>query len=295
MRRRPFSRTCSVAVWAALVCLVALDVARPVVTVPIHAAWIGLVISLIVSGLSYIGSHALSLAYILWNVVKLFSQAIAGFAIDVAKFFGKVWDFSKLLYRDVLRPFVSWAWRELQRVHRWLQDTFGPVLRFLEKVRATIFDLYTKYVRPVFDVIDAIRATLRALAALHVPFARRLEAWLADLEDRLLAPIRFVMQKVNEIIYWVNRIIDLNGFFQRVTLIESMWKYVGDSWAVLLHHQPTGISPAQNNALHARQYPALDPSQLARDRADYERTGAGALAVDVAPLLALWRASANTQ
>jgi hypothetical protein len=54
-----------------------------------------------------------------------------------------------------------------------------------------------------------------------VPFAQAIERKLADLESRLLVPIRFALAKVNEAINWINRIVDLDGLFQRLTLIES--------------------------------------------------------------------------
>ena len=145
--------------------------------------------------------------------------------------FSRVWDVLTKFYDRVLRPFVTWSWSNILKLHAWLRDTFGPILKFLDELRRDVLQIYDKWLRPIFAAIDAVRATLRLLADFHVPFAQAIDDKLAALEERLLRPIRLALSKLNEVIYWIDRIVDLNGLFERLTLVASAWKYERDLWA----------------------------------------------------------------
>jgi len=207
--------------------------------------------------------------------------------------FAKSWDLLTRFYTRILRPFVEWSWRNIVKLHTWLKDTFGPVLKFLQDVRDDILRIYTKWFRPILDTIDALRQTVRLLEAFHVPFARKIDEALDALERRLLQPIRLALTKINELANWINRIIDLNGLFQRLTLIESAWHYTGDLWNVLLKHRPFGVSSAENAALHQLPYPSSDGKRLTTDLREFHHAGAGELAPSINELVPVWRSLAN--
>ena len=211
-------------------------------------------------------------------MTRIVGLAFARFGGAVASIFMKVWGALRTFYAAAVRPFVEWSWRNIQKLHAWLRDTFGPVLKFLNAVRDDILRIYERWLRPILDTIDAVRQTLRALELFHVPFAQKIDDALARLEERLLRPIRFALEKVNEAINWINRIVDLNGFFQRATLIESQWKYIGDTWAALLKHSPDGISREDNARRKERPVDELDPKALRDAVIEYYTTGGGPLA-----------------
>jgi hypothetical protein len=100
--------------------------------------------------------------------------------------------------------------------------------------------IYDRFLRPIFDTIEIVRRTLQLLAALKVRWAAELDAKLAELEGRLLWPIREAYRYINETRDVVNRIIDLDGFFQRATLLRSLWRYQVEAleiwWASI--HKP---------------------------------------------------------
>jgi len=165
-------------------------------------------------------------------VAVIVGQHIVRLGGIVAGVFKKTWDFFTTVWSSTLKPFISWSWQQMQRLHAWLKSTFDPLLKFLESVRRDILDFYAKWFRPIFDTIDALRSTLRLLELFHVPFARKIDDALAALEARLLRPIRFALEKVNEAINWIDRIVDFDGFFQRLTLVASAWKYERDMWSI---------------------------------------------------------------
>ena len=146
--------------------------------------------------------------------------------------FGKVWDVLQKFYGRVLRPFVEWSWRNIVKLHDWLKRTLSPLFTFLDALRRDVLKIYNRWLRPILDTIDTVRQVARLLAEFHVPFARKIDDALADLEARLMRPIRLALSKINELIYWMDRVVDFNGLFQRLTLIESAITYERDMWRV---------------------------------------------------------------
>lgn len=246
--------------------------------VDVQSGWLNFVISAIVALAGWIGGHAATIGIVLWEVLQKVGIIIAQFAVKVAGVMVQVYNLFGRFWAHVLRPFVSWSWRSVLRLEGWLQRTFNPVLRFLQLVRTRLLEIYTKWFRPIFDTIDAVRGVLRVLGSFHIKWALALDAKLGDLEDRMLAPIRLALAKINEASDWINRIVTFDGLFQRLTLLASLWHHVGDVWGVLLSHNPEGTSAAANAAAAARAYPADDPALYTKALNDWYRSKSGILA-----------------
>lgn len=170
----------------------------------------------------------------LWNGVKgAFELARVGF--------GKVWDFFKPVYLDVLKPAWLKFWKWFDTARAWLDKTFGPVLRWLIKLRQQLLDFWKTYVRPWLDLIDVTRKLLRTLAALGLDWAKALDRELGALEEKITAPFLFLLGKLNDIINVVNTVVTADGLFQRVALIRSLARDYQYAWNALtlpyLHNQ----------------------------------------------------------
>lgn len=267
-----------VAIWCALALLLWLDQALPHATVPIRGAFIGALIAGIAQAFGWLASQAVTIAITVAQAAIMIGSALAQFAVLVGGVFVKVWGFLGQFWSTALKPFIQWSWSQVVRLHDALQRVFAPVLRFLEATRKEFLKIYDKWFKPIFDTIEITRRILQVLATLHLDWARELDRKLAELEDRLLQPIVFVMRKLNEAMNVVNRVVTLDGLFQRLALVESLWHYTGDLWAVLIKHQPAGVSAAQNAELSARSVEAIDPAALSRSVSEYFTTGGGELA-----------------
>jgi len=246
---------------------------------------VGFIIAGIVEAFKWIADKAVTIAVTLYQVSILIGAAIARLGGFLAGIFKHTFDFFQGFWQSTLRPFVQWSWSQIQKLHAWLKTTLTPLLKFLESVRKDILDIWAKWFRPIFDTIDAIRSTLRLLADFHVPWAQKIDDALAALEARLLVPIRFALGKLNEVIAAIDRVIDFNGLYQRATLIESQWKYVGDLWSVLLKHQPAGLSADDIARRKQLKVAPLDAATLARDLAAFYTTGGGPLAPAIADVV----------
>lgn len=223
----------SLVVWLVLAPLIWLDQALAFPAGDVHAAFIGAVIAAVGAAFAWLADKAVTIAVTVAQVAVMIGQAIASFAVLVANVFVKVWGFFGSFWVNVLKPFVSWAWKEITRLASWLQRTLRPVLDFLADVRRELLRFYDRWFRPIIDTLDVARRILGILATFRLEFARELDAQLAALEGRLLQPITFALRKLNEAMDVVNRIVTLNGLLQRKVLLESLWRDAELAWKAL--------------------------------------------------------------
>lgn len=202
-------------------------------------AIIGAIVGFIWDGIT--AATAAIVQFLQWAVTALWAFATATYNAllaltgKVLEGFRKAWDFLRLTYDDVLKPAWLQFWKIIDRVRGILQDVFGPVLKFLRTVRDYVLAFYKRFVRPVLDVLDAVRQVLRVLEALHVKFAQQLDAAIGRLEALIDRPFRFVLEKLNEVINVVNRVITADGLFQRLALVRSLQRDVALVGRVLVN------------------------------------------------------------
>jgi hypothetical protein len=250
------------------------DELAPVARVPITGAFFQLLIALVVAAFQYIGNAAVTVAVTIAQASIMIGTAIAHFSILVAGVFSRVWGFLGDFWSKALRPFLAWSWDQVQKLHAWLARTLKPVLDIVDRIRKYVDQIYRTWLKPIVDTIEATRRVFQLLAQLHVPFAREIDAKLAALESRLVQPIREVYARLNEAMNWINRIVDFNGYFQRLTLIASLVRYQRDAlkvWWSSIHR------PLSSGELAEYRKPitpkALDAA--ATETRDYVERGAG--------------------
>lgn len=222
----------ALAIGAGLALAVWLDHAWPLAHGPIAAAFLGFLIAGIVSAFSWIAGHAVTVVVTIAQAAVMIAQALAGFAIQLGGVLAKVYGLLGRFWSGTLRPFISYVWSQIHKLHAWLERTFAPVIRYLEMIRREITKFYDRWFRPILDTLDTTRRILQFLAMIRIPFARELDRYLAALEAKLVWPIQYAMAKINEALYWINRIVTLDGYFQRLTLIASLIRYQRDALAV---------------------------------------------------------------
>ena len=195
---------------------------------PLLAFWplVMLVASAIWKGLEVAGK--ITLEVLKWSVLQLWAfakttySALLGVGKDLVRGARRAWEFFEATYEHVLKPAWQHFWTWFDRARRWLEDVLRPVFRWLEFTRKWILGFYTKYVRPILDAIGIAQKVLRVLETLGLDWAKKLDAQLDELQRRIDAPFRLVLGKINAITNLVNRIVTLDGLFQRVALIRSI-------------------------------------------------------------------------
>jgi hypothetical protein len=227
-----------------------------------------------------IGSALAALGTALWAGVKdvwgfvrpAWDTVIKPLVEDVGK---AVWKTLKSLYTDILKP----AWAKLNklvdRLHTWLQTKFAPILCWMYKARAYINHIYDKYIRPIITLIDIAKQVMGMLASLGVAWARQIEQDLSELEQKIEAPFQYVLSKLNEAINAIDRIVDLDGLFQRLTLLRSLVRDAENSLRILHNLRLQDLTPDDRTAAHDAQHgKKVDAAQ--QDVVDAIVTGGGA-------------------
>lgn len=234
--------------------------------------------SIIFRGLEVAGKVALTILQwsvkALWLFATATANGLKALGLLLRDGLWKAWDFLRATYDHVLKPVWSKFWRWFDKFRRWLDDTFGPVLHWLRRLRDTLIRFWATYVRPILDIIDATRRVLRVLSSLGLHWAAALDAKLASLEEKIEAPFRALLQKVNEIINIVNRVVTLDGLVQRVALIRSLVRDYQFAWNVIKNAYDRPLTSADRQALKDKNAPAT-PAAIDEAAVTYIQTGAG--------------------
>lgn len=174
------------------------------------------------------GAIATSLeAVVAWLVsaVGWLASRIGQILVSTGAIFAKAWEGLKILWSDVLKPALVWVDGKLRALQEWLKTTFKPVFSFLARVRDELLKVYTKFVRPIVDTIEFIRQLNRVLLVFHIGLLQKLDAVLQQIEQRVEEPFLWINAKLTEIWNALDRVVNADGLFQRLTLIRSMSRY----------------------------------------------------------------------
>lgn len=202
---------------------------------PVHVAFWGFFISLLTGIWDAISASASFVADALvaavgWLKQKLFllssvlGQGVS-FLGDVLK---KVGEIFLGLWNDVLKPFFTQVYKWLMDLGAFLKKVFSPVVKFLLKVRDQVLKFYDHFVAPVIKALNIVNGALQILSDLGVKWAQTLELKIRQLEDWIRAPFTYLVDKLNEVIGIINRIVTLDGLLQRLTLFKSLLTYRRD-------------------------------------------------------------------
>lgn len=260
--------------WLALALLCWLDSAHPTISGEYTGAFLPALFTAIASAFAWLADKAVTIAVVIYHATVIAGRFVWDVAVRIAGVFRDVYGFLRQFWTHVLRPFVQWVWRSIDRLAGWLRRTVEPVLDFLFRVRRELLKLYERFIRPVLDTIGVIRRLLQLLALLRIDWARELDRHLAELEDRLLVPIRFALGKLNEVINIVNSVASGFGVLQRIALVRSVFRDVyllDDAWREAFHGP---VTSAERKKFSERP-PVTTGAEIGQGLRDYFSTGEG--------------------
>lgn len=275
----------SAAVWAVLALLAWLD--RGAVAGVQHAAVFGFLIPVFSAIWGAVEAAGTAIAVSLEGVVAWLVSAFAWLShvvitllTSTGAIFSKVWEGMKVVWTDVLKPGLVWIDKQLQRLQAWLKDTFKPVFEFLKRVRDELQLIYKRFVLPIVDTIEFIRALNRVLLAFHIHVLQALDSVLQQLEQRLTEPILWLNAQINKIWNALELVVTADGLFQKLTLIRSMSRYVPNWVRIATAARSTPLTGDQAYAIErANETPTV--AAATADLSVYYQGGAA----DVAPAI----------
>jgi hypothetical protein len=235
-----------------------------------------------------------TIAY-LASAVSYLAAHVAMILHSTGAMFAKVWEGVKIVWSDVLRPALQWLDRQLQKFHAWLKSTLTPVFNWLTRVRDYLQDVYKRFVRPIIDTLDFLRALNRALLLFHVTLLQQLDAVLQKVEQRIEEPFLWVYQELTGLWSWIDRVIDIDGYYQRFTLARSMQRYAPDWINHFWRRQADLTAPAGPPPPPLPPGVGDDPEDYGHALADVYRRKDTPITAYVAELAVTWQQAAGAR
>jgi hypothetical protein len=288
----------------ALVCALAiagwlLDRYYPLGAAPAHVAFWGIFVTIVSAIAGFVHSAGdVVLAALVTTVnyirlgVTILGRALKSGVFELGRGTARVLRAVKTFALDTLPRFVRWSYDKLLRFSTFLKQKFAPVLRWLHTVKDHLDGLYKRFVRPVIDTIEFIRALNRTLQIFHINILRELDSVLAQIERRIEEPFLWVRSKITELENFIDRIVTFDGLIQRVTLIASMSKYAPHWIAGFWNRQIDPTVLAGDERSRTREYPVDEPSIEVEELAAFYRGDAGRMQDEAEELIAIWREAA---
>lgn len=188
---------------------------------PIAFGLWGAIIGALWEGIKWLAGKAADLALLLaaaarqaghqiWNALKLLGRYSVKFA-------GWVRDGMDYLYAKYVKPITEALWKAAEKVSGMLRRVLGPVIDLVRKVQGWVLTLWTSVISPILEAIEAVRLVFQLLGRLGFEWAWKVDAWLANLEGRIVDAFGLVTGWINRILNWLFVITTPEG------LIEPRW------------------------------------------------------------------------
>lgn len=147
----------------------------------------------------------------LYNAIGLFRQ----FAL---KLLDIVFEGLKHIISDILHGHLLQALKDIQALFHALHNLFAPIIQWLRQLQRIQRQYQLQALKRIVNLIQRARQVLAVFRLLHVKWATRLDNWLAGIEGKLIAREFDILHKTNEIVDWINWILDPTAFFRTVPL-----------------------------------------------------------------------------
>jgi hypothetical protein len=173
----------------------------------------------------------IALAQFLLRLILAVLNYLADLLKKVAGFFRMLWNsFFKRIFADFFNV--------VRRLHGWLEQHLGPIIRYIQKMRAYMDRLFRLYVKPFLNMIQRVRQFLQVLRLLHVKWAAALDAKLAKVEADVASLFLAVRGILTGAIDILNCLADPLNLFRRPTAVLSIRRIIPSLVRVL-----TGLPP----------------------------------------------------
>jgi hypothetical protein len=121
-----------------------------------------------------------------------------------------------------------------------LWDLYGKIAAWAKKLKDWLDKLHTlmkkyqmMYFRRVIQLIQRTRKILVIFRFFHLKWAQKLDRWLAGVEGKITHYLVLVASKTNEIIAWVDFIVDPLGALKYVPLLKGFFAALNVTWAAI--------------------------------------------------------------
>lgn len=143
----------------------------------------------------------------------------------------EVWNGLKKLTDAIFKNIVLASITKLYDLYKKLKAWATKLKAWLDKLHAIMQKYQMMYFRKIIQIIQRARKILTIFRFFHLKFAQKLDGWLATIEGKITHYLLLVAQKENEVINWVNFIVDPLGHLKTLPLIAGFILALDVSWA----------------------------------------------------------------
>lgn len=183
----------------------------------------------------------------------------------------EVWQGFKKLLDTIFRNIVLASLKKLFDLYQKLAAWAKKLKAWLDRLHALMQKYQMMYFRKIIQIIQRARKILTIFRFFHLKFAQKLDNWLATIEGKLTHYLLLVAQKENEIIAWVDFVVDPLGHLKTFPLIRGLFQALDATWSGIFGTTFTSIfNPAPGPPQTATQVTVTFPQTVAD-----ARTGTG--------------------
>jgi len=147
------------------------------------------------------------------------------------KSLSEIWQGLTKLADKIFKDIILASIAKLYNLYKTLKAWATKLKAWLDKLHALMKKYQMLYFRKVIQLIQRARKILTIFRFFHLKFAQKLDNWLATIEGKLAHYLILVAQKENEVIAWVNFIVDPLGNLKRFPLIAGFMLALDATWA----------------------------------------------------------------
>jgi hypothetical protein len=203
----------------------------------------------------------------------------------VARALGKILTSLHTIWVRVIWPLLRQVPRIMGRLRRLIERDLPRLLKYIEKIREKVLEIYERFFRPLLVTIQRLRRMILVLRLLHIHWGDKLDAQLARLQERVMYPLRVVLEHIAIVEQWINAIVTAEQLIQETIFGRSVYHYQDPLVRSVLNPFMRPMSELEKLELWPRQagVPAGESTAHLRQ---YLVQGSGPVAEDVAKALA---------
>lgn len=200
----------------------------------------------------------------IWNTIKSVTKTVATGLAHAGDLFRKVASIGRTLWSKVLRPAITGLYTNMRDFSRNLAKWFRPVVDSIVMARAKLQEWHDAHIKPILDSIDVTRRVLSIFTHYHSHVAQALDDKLSFIEGQIKEPFRLYLEKLNETLDWVNRIVTFDGVMNRSFLLKTIFSYRRDLTNFGLSGLARPLTPAEQ-AAYDKAHPRIKFEQHVQD------------------------------
>ena len=187
------------------------------------------------------------------NFLFVGEQNIFGFSFQSL---GEVWQAFKKLADNIFRNIILASISKLYDLYKKLKAWATKLKAWLDRLHALMKKYQMMYFRRVIQLIQRARKILAIFRFFHLKFAQKLDNWLSKIEGKITHYMLLIARKENEVIAWVNFVVDPLGNLKAFPLLTGIISALNLTWVGIFGRPFQGLGGAGSRVGNSAAMPA---------------------------------------